>query len=351
MEADDAVTTTWVLLTALPPTQGHLHLIRFAASVRDGHERPAVKVLVCTQPDEPFCAERVQAVEAAIDADLRDRVHVLHHSSPIQQVPDGGDDHEFWRMWTRVLQGCGLRAGDFLVASELYGVELSKYSDTRFIPYDLDRTVYRCDATSVRADPLGQFRQMLGTFSRLLTRRVTFFGAESTGKTTLSAAVADSLESYLLPEWARPYLEAVGPEVTDAAMHDIWCGQRALQESVERLAPRPFVLQDTDLFSTLGYWEMYDPDHVPPTLVDDAMTTRSDLYIVCPCNIPFAPDPLRYGIDRRESSDEYWIDLLERHELPYVVLTSADHPTRVRQATELVLDLFDHRCLAYERIK
>lgn len=345
------MTAAWVLLTALPPTQGHLNLIRFAATLRHDGAPVEVKVLVCTQPDEPFCDERVLAVEAAIDVDLRARVQVLHHPHAVQQVPRDAEDTEFWAMWTRILRERGLTDGDLLVASERYGIELARHSGTRFVPYDFDRTVLRCDATSVREDPLAHFGSMLGTFSRLLTRRVTFFGAESTGKTTLSAAVADAVDGYLLPEWARPYLEAVGPEVTDAAMHDIWLGQRALQESARWLSPRPFIIQDTDLFSTLGYWEMYDRSNVPPALATDATATRSDLYIVCPSDIPFEPDPLRYGGDERESTDQYWIDLLERFELPYAVLDTAEPAARQAQATQLVLGTFDRDVLRYERVR
>ncbi len=342
------MTAAWVLLTALPPTQGHLNLIRFAASL---DPNGTVNVLVCTQPDEPFCAERVRAVEHAVDFELRRRVRILHYAERVQQVPRGGDDTDFWVMWTGILRERGLTDGDYLVASESYGIELARHSRARFIPYDFERTVFTCDATSVREDPLGQFEHMLDTFSRHLTRRITFFGAESTGKTTLSTAVAATLNSYLLPEWARPYLEAVGPDVTDAAMHDIWLGQRALQQSTTLLKPRPFIIQDTDLFSTLGYWEMYDPAHVPAQLADDALATKSDLYILCPSDIPFEPDPLRYGGDQRETTDHYWIDLLDRFGLPCATLKSSDPVSRAEEATELARDTFDMHTLSYERVK
>lgn len=342
------MTAAWVLLTALPPTEGHLNLIRFAGSLDPSG---TVNVLVCTQPGEPWCTERVRAVEHAIDFELRRRVQVLHYAERVQQVPRDGGDTAFWVMWTGILRDRGLTDGDYLVASESYGIELARHSGARFIPYDFERTVFSCDATSVREDPLGHFEHMVDTFSRLLTQRITFFGAESTGKTTLSTAVAGALDSYLLPEWARPYLEAVGPEVTDAAMHDIWLGQRALQQSTQLLKPRPFIIQDTDLLSTLGYWEMYDPAHVPAQLAEDALATKSDLYILCPSDIPFEPDPLRYGGDQRESTDQYWIDLLDRFGLRYATLTSRDPVSRAEEATQLARETFDKHTLRYERVR
>ncbi len=344
------MSSTWVLLTALPPTRGHLQLVRFAEALDRGDGGDGVTVLVCTQPDEPFVAERPAAVAAAIDGALRDRVEVLHFAEQVQQVPDGDDDAAFWAMWVDILAARGLRPGDTIVASEPYGVPLAGAAGCRFVPYDPGRVTDGCNATSVRRDPLSHFDVMVPEFARLLTRRVTFFGAESTGKTTLSVAVAEQVSGHLLPEWARPYLDLIGPVVTDDAMHTIWSAQRALQESIVRHAPRPFIVQDTDLFSTLGYWEMFDPAGVPPGLADDAVATRSDLYVMCPSDIPFEPDPQRFGGDRRESTDQYWIDLLERFGLNYVVLGSSDPDERLRQATEAVLGTFDQRILAYDRI-
>jgi len=310
------VSTAWILMAALPPTVGHLATIRFAASLGgSAQDQTQVKVLVCTLPDEPFADERPAALRAALDGDLHGRVTVLHHPYPVQQVPLGDDDPAFWNLWTAILADYGFEAGDLLVASEGYGVPLARASGARFIPFDPGRELVDCDATRIRADPIRYFDKMVAPFGRLLTRRVTFFGAESVGKSTLSRSVATELGAHRLTEWARPYLELAGPEVTPDAMADIWIGQRALQRSAARLEPRPFVVCDTDLFSTLGYWEMYDPDsvpHGPGGLAADAVADRSDLYIVCPSNIEFVPDPLRYGVDRRETSDQYWIDLLER---------------------------------------
>ena len=138
-------------------------------------------------------------------------------------------------------------------------------------------------------------------------------------------------------EYARPYLEAVGPEITADKMHAIWKGQMALQRSAREWRDRPFIFQDTDLFSTLGYWRLPhwhsvlgDPS---PMLEVDAITLQSDLYIILKSdNVPFEPDPLRYGGDRRESSDQYWIDLAEQYSLNYVVASR-------RECLDIVSDI------------
>lgn len=71
------------------------------------------------------------------------------------------------------------------------------------------------------------------------------------------------------------------------------------------------------------------------------MSRASDLYIVAPSNIPFEPDPLRYGGDVRELPDTYWISLLEEFSLPYVVLENSHPMLRVNEADTIVRELFD----------
>jgi hypothetical protein len=97
-------------------------------------------------------------------------------------------------------------------------------------------------------------------------------------------------------------------------------------------------VQDTDLYSTHGYWQYwanhYDSldtwslprlrDYPPMALLKQADALKSDLYIITPSEIPFEPDPLRYGGDRREISDEWWIQYAQIHHLNYRVLPRAD---------------------------
>lgn len=170
---------------------------------------------------------------------------------------------------------------------------------------------------------------------------ITVFGAESTGKTTLSKQLAETLGGAWTEEFARPYLEQSGEGVTNASMRAIWEGQRALQQAAHK-AHHTYVVRDTDLFSTVGYWQL---PHVepkigpcPPSLIRDAKRLRSDLYVITPSNIPFEPDVLRYGGDKRESPDDYWIDLCKHYRLPYIVIGSADRQKRLNETLTYVTE-------------
>jgi nicotinamide riboside kinase len=194
-------------------------------------------------------------------------------------------------------------------------------------------------------------------FSKQLTRRVTIFGAESTGKTTLASSLASIYESNLCIEYARPYLENTSTEITREAMTNIWKGQKALQQASKIWEPRPFIIQDTDLFSTIGYWEFPHWQNklgpVPLPLYFDAYRSTSDLYLITPSNIPFEADPLRYGGDVREGTDEYWINIAKRNRLNYRVLTSTEHSARLAEAMGYMAETFAERVAPltkYERV-
>lgn len=334
----------YVLMTALPPTKGHLDLIRFAAALGP------TTVIVNTQPDEPYWAERVTAIRAACSKLLAD-VSVQHIHKTLPQEPEGYEG--FWDMWGDFLRMFGFQPGDYICASELYGIRLAEEVDGIFMPYDLNRSIRYTKGTRVRKDPVTYWNDIIPEFRKYLQKTVTIFGAESCGKTTMaSELVRPSVLSNSLwtPEWARPYLETVGSEVTDEKMHAIMRGQFAMEEAVRDDSDVEFVIRDTDLFSTIGYWEMYDPENVPSELYSRALIHKADLYLVMASDIPFEADILRYGGDKRESSDQYWIDLLNRYDLPFDYIQGTVPVLRRDRAYRAIRKAFPLDFLAYQRV-
>lgn len=324
------MTRAWVLMTALPPTKGHMNLIRFAASLAR-----EVEVIVCTQPTEPYPMVRWAAVKSAAKKDFGSGVHVHHLHQEMMQDPsiDG-----FWPTWDNIMKSFGAKPGDLYVSSELYGATLAERLQGEFFPYDPNRELYYTKATNIREHMVDYFHDILPEFQWVVRTNVVIFGAESTGKTTLSKYVAETMDAHWFFEWARPYLEAVGPEITKESMRAIWKGQAALQRHSHYMYDKPFAVFDTDLYSTIGYWEQPhwqdDLGPVPTGLLEDATVSKADLYVITKSNIPFEADPLRYGGDKRESPDEFWIDVAERHNLNYIVLEESDINARLGKTME-----------------
>jgi len=293
--------------------------------------------------------ERYKAIKEAISGQ---GVMAMLYNREIEQNPEAPG---FWQTWRDIFYQYGFSEGDYIVASEPYGQRLAEELGGVFMPYDLNRSIDPIKATPVRNDPLTlwRWRDMVPEFRKYVMQRVTIFGAESCGKTTLSQDLAVEYNSRWLFEWARPYLEAVGAEVTDEKMYAIHKGQLALQQHGRwNVTDAPVLFQDTDLFSTVGYWNLWKPEHNINELILDAADNKSQLYLIAPSNIPFEADPLRYGGHERESADQFWIDLCKSYGLNYRVLTSSDRVGRVKEAGKYIHELLDDNIvqpLHYER--
>ena len=331
-------------MTALPPTLGHGDLIRFASHLSDH-----AVVVLCTQPTEPLVKARVDALTEFVEG--IPGVELKHHHEMVQQEPRDECDVEFWGLWRRILLDLGFQPRDLIVASEYYGERLSQEMGGEFIPYDIDRELNPVQATVIRDNPVANFGFILPEMQPVLRKRVTIFGAESVGKSTLTTIIGKDYT--WTPEWARLYLDAVGTEITVEKMYTIWRGQRALHDQAEHRASRmgsAFIVHDTDLFSTLGYWRL-SYGSVPPGLVEDARERASDLYVILGQDeVPFHPDPQRYGGDRRESDDSLWIAIAEEYDLPYIYLQgSLDQ--RIASTKEALTTLFGDPFCGYRREK
>lgn len=307
----------FINMTALVPTIGHEALVTFGAHFMK-HYNGLLHVLICGRSFEPI--------------DVNDRYRsFLRLGLPNVKIYSWEDDEApqqddgtpgFWNYWNEVSRNvCDrnrLRQDDFdfVFGSEDYCHKYASVLGAEFIPYDMDRVIYPVKGTPVRRDIRGNYDKIMPTFKKHLNLKVTVFGAESTGKTTLTKRLAESYSALFTPEWARPYLEIFGPTVTDHHMQRIVAGQQAIQ-NMNREMRNPLVFQDTDLYTTLGYFDKYqmefDDFETQGTLAMIARKSASALYLVTNSNIPFEKDPLRYGGDKRETDDAYWINLLDRY--------------------------------------
>lgn len=325
----------FVLMTALPPHTGHMDLIHFARNLGG-----MTTVLVHIQDGEPYIHERITSIRMHWSRFPDVTVRAIEGAS----LPPNPKTDEDWGRWRVAYENLGFKPGDRVVASEVYGVRLAEAVGGVFVPYDLNRTINPVRATDLRNrdDILRYWDLLIPEFRKHLMVTVTLFGAESVGKTTLTQDIRRRTQvASIADEWARPYLETVGPEVTVEKMRTILQAQTAMEKVVWDRAEKPVLVLDTDTHSTVGYWEMWWKDGERPPL--GPTFGDSDLYVIPRSNIPFEPDILRYAGNKRESSDQYWIDYCERNELNYITLDSPDRRERVFEVMTATDDLLTDR--------
>ena len=332
-----------VLMTALVPTVGHKYLIDYAKNLGLIGYRDRVHVIVGTLDREPIEGKiRCYAIRDAYLNDSRVVVHHLH-----RDVPQEPSEHpDFWNVWRDIVREfVFVEPDDYFVASELYGMDMANVLGCKFMPCNRYRETVPVKGTDVRNDLMDSFDLILPEFQKHIRKTVTIFGAESCGKTTMTRALSKELNGHFIPEWAREYLETVGAEVTDERMRAIVEGQAALQKTAKNdLFNKPFIFQDTDLFSTLGYYRLWGggTDRDIDLCEYLAKQLKSDFYIVMNDQIPFEADPLRYGGDKRESGMQFWIDILEEFKLPYYVVPLGNPYQQTNAACRAVIEMFDN---------
>lgn len=324
-----------VLMTALIPTTGHSDIIEFASRIPGSH----VYVLINGRSFEPInTASRLNALKEH----FADRPNISIKASNNNNAPQQPEDmpEGFWDWWkneinTNVPEVNG--NWGYVVASEPYGQQVAQSLNAEFIPYDIQRVINPTKGTEVRNDVYHNWEDIIPEFKRRIAHNVVMFGQESVGKTTLSKIIGEHFPATHVMEFARPYLEAVGEDVTLQKMNNIVLGQSSLQRTVRFNARSPINVFDTDLYTTMGYYNLWY-GHVPKLCSDLARESSSDKYYVLPDDVPFESDILRYGENKRETDTKYWAGILHEHNLPYVIVPTGS----LRDKVEFIVNDITH---------
>ncbi|MCY3594274.1 MAG: ATP-binding protein [Bacteroidetes bacterium] len=118
---------------------------------------------------------------------------------------------------------------------------------------------------------------------------VVLMGAESTGKTTLAAALAKHYNTIWAAEYLRLFVDEKGALPEEADVHVIAKGHLDLVASMQPEAHRVLFV-DTDLFTTCVYQRIYFGE-CPPSIERAAKRHQSGLYLFVEPDIPWIPDP------------------------------------------------------------
>jgi NadR type nicotinamide-nucleotide adenylyltransferase len=167
--------------------------------------------------------------------------------------------------------------------------------------------------------------------------RIAVVGPESTGKTTLTEALAQHYRCAYTKEYARYFLEEHGPDYTRADLLYIARGQLMVEAESQRLAADHgggLVFCDTDMI-TIRIWSEEKYGACDPLLKQLARDTHYDLWLLCAPDMPWEADPLRENPHDRDRLFAVWERELKAYGFPYVVI-EGDREQRLRTATNMV---------------
>lgn len=122
-------------------------------------------------------------------------------------------------------------------------------------------------------------------------RKIVVIGPESTGKSTLSKALANALSTLHVPEYARLYLESIDRPYNDEDLLAIAKEQLALEDSIATQA-NEYLICDTDLY-VLKVWQEASYNYCHRHIMEMIATRKYDLYLLAYIDVDWEDDPLR----------------------------------------------------------
>jgi NadR type nicotinamide-nucleotide adenylyltransferase len=157
-----------------PPHAGHHYLIETGLKHCD-----ELTVAICDHPEYLIPAKT--------------RVMWLSRAFPTARVVAVKDlvDDDDSAAWAKLaIEIMGGTKPDVVFTSEDYGKPWSEALGCEHFQVDIERATFPCSGTAVRADPFGYWNYISPDVKGYFALRICLVGAESTGKTTLSKALA-----------------------------------------------------------------------------------------------------------------------------------------------------------------
>ncbi|RYE24234.1 MAG: ATPase [Sphingobacteriales bacterium] len=142
-------------------------------------------------------------------------------------------------------------------------------------------------------------------------------GPESTGKSTLSEALAKELNTVWVPEYARGYLEQIGRLYVQNDLVEIAKGQLKSEDDLLAKA-NDYLICDTDLY-VLKVWSEAKYGHCDKQILEEIAQRKYDLYLLTYIDIEWQDDPLREHPEAHERSYFYrqYLEIAQNSGVPW----------------------------------
>lgn len=293
---------------------GHLKVIQDARVLCD-------VVTVVVIDSAAFSQPPAVVRENWIRASLREGAQTIADYAAIQVVimPDlpGIDDSLTWALHTRhyVTQPI-----DVVFSSEWYGVAYATALGAEHVMVDFARTNVPISGTKIRENPMAHMSYLPPIVRAHFVKRVVVVGAESTGKTTLTQALAKHYEASYVHEYGRIYAEGKLYDHYESWTSDEFAHIAIMQCMLEdQLARRSnkVLLCDTDAFAT-SVWHYRYMGFDSPIVTTLAMQRKADLTILAGDDIPFFQDGTRDGEHIRHEMQQWFRDRLRTMQRSFI---------------------------------
>ena len=167
-------------------------------------------------------------------------------------------------------------------------------------------------------------------------KKVVIIGPESTGKSSLCAALSEYYGTIWCPEYAREYLLKNGRDYKQDDLLSIAKGQIRLEEEhakkMTAVASSKYLFIDTDMY-VMKVWNEFVFQKCHRLILDQIVHRQYDAYLLCKPDIPWVKDALREYPDEavRIALYHHYKDAMIHQELSWVEITG-DYEQRLESA-------------------
>lgn len=146
-------------------------------------------------------------------------------------------------------------------------------------------------------------------------KRVVIIGPECTGKSELSALLADIYKTVWVKEYAREYLDQLQRPYVPDDLTRIARGQVSREDAMANEANKVLIC-DTDLY-VIKVWSNFKYGYCDQEILDLIASRKYDLYLLTYIDIPWISDPLREHPDQREELYSIYLREMQDQPVPF----------------------------------
>lgn len=233
-----------------------------------------------------------------------------------------------------VLQAWGLQP-DAVFTSEAYGDALAAELGIKHVTVDPARRLVPISGTQLRADPHTHRTFLDPVVYAHFVEKVVLVGAESTGKSTLTRALGESLGTTWVREYGRDVYERENGNLDPEHFLEIALGHRALEDEASSMAStNRWVFCDTNAATTLMWSYLLTGTALPElhALADECKIRYRHTFL-CDTDLPHEQDGWRANTEVRTVQQGFIRQDLATRGIPFQ-LVSGPLATRIPYVQE-----------------
>jgi NadR type nicotinamide-nucleotide adenylyltransferase len=170
-------------------------------------------------------------------------------------------------------------------------------------------------------------------------KKIVVVGSESSGKSSISEALANALHTVWVPEYAREYLTSLGRPYTEED-HLVMAKKQLENEDKLLEEANKYLVCDTDLY-VIKVWGEDKYGRCHPWILEQIARRKYDMYLLTDIDIPWEDDPLREHSDPEERRHFFniYYDLVQNTGLPWALLSGSEEE-RLNTALKAIGEVF-----------